>query len=708
MTTYSYLDKELTEINDYFERNAYYQQAKQAFDKGEEVSSLPLGENASADLLYILNDNREDARFNAFFVRNTILEILNAGHMRAASNMIAYLAQDNQSRPFYQNPHREMIDSVISERLRSNPDLLNSLEPHAKFTIADIFAEKDAYKLKNTNFGNFNVKDSDKYLAGNAAKDFLNRAIKNKTLDQIPWELKAKALDVATQGSNDVPFMEVYLNLLNTANEPYHTEERVKTLADIAQESAHLFQYDNKQMPQDWANKIPVCAGAQKLFYNMMYYMKVPSPSQIPYTSSNSAAYENARKEVGAQRIIDGIANYKRGLLQEELDVLAQYRPEFLLAKKDLSVENKLSLLKNPNFKISDTKRLQMMNEILDEEKGLDAWNDKGLEKEDISFFLSSAENMKTVSPEMNKFIHAIEPFVKREDDINKRNMADLEKANEAQKKLDDAQQNYRQINSAQSSVMAVFNSIDDILKHKSEEKDSFTKESLKTLVFNALEGKEPNKLDYQKQGKLSSLFLSAKEKERQENLRVAINNFNFDIQKAKLVKDVFTQMKTSFNPNTYYQLAETAYKNLQNAQIERNSSVYDTFYLSKVIEKYEQDNLGNRWQNLSQNYETRRTNLQAKAREALSFAFKGQEFGGEPMLAEHERQTKKIYKKHAEELRSKINDAARKEMEERGVYEKPDLESPNQTGKPMTKESASKVTKLMRDKKLYEKLAKD
>lgn len=142
MTTYSYLDKELTEINDYFERNAYYQQAKQAFDKGEEVSFLPLGENASADLLYILNDNREDARFNAFFVRNTILETLNAGHMRAASNMIAYLAQDNQSRPFYQNPHREMIDSVISERLRSNPDLLNSLEPHAKFTIADILPKK--------------------------------------------------------------------------------------------------------------------------------------------------------------------------------------------------------------------------------------------------------------------------------------------------------------------------------------------------------------------------------------------------------------------------------------------------------------------------------------------------------------------------------------------------------------------------------------
>ena len=512
---------------------------------------------------------------------------------------------------------------------------------------------------------------------------------------------------MATQGSNDVPFMEVYLNLLNTANEPYHTEERVKTLADIAQESAHLFQYDNKQMPQDWANKIPVCAGAQKLFYNMMYYMKA-SPAQLPYSSANKKAHDGAVKEIEAQRIIDGIAKYNRGILKDELGVLAQYRPDFLMSKKDLSAENKLSLLKNPIFKISDAKRLQMMNEILSEQKGLEPWNERALKRDDISFFLTEAEKMKTVSPEMNKFIHAIEPFIKREDDFNKRNMADLEKANEAQKKLDDAQQNYSQINSAQSSVMAVFNSIDDILKHKSEEKDSFTKESLKTLVFNALEGKEPNKLDYQKQGKLSSLFLSAKEKERQENLRVAINNFNFDIQKAKLVKDVFTQMKTSFNPNTYYQLAETAYKNLQNAQIERNSSVYDTFYLSKVIEKYEQDNLGNRWQNLSQNYETRRTNLQAKAREALSFAFKGQEFGGEPMLAEHERQTKKIYKKHAEELRSKINDAARKEMEERGVYEKPDLESPNQTGKPMTKESASKVTKLMRDKKLYEKLAKD
>ena len=429
--------------------------------------------------------------------------------------------------------------------------------------------------------------------------------------------------------------MDIYQNLLNTAGDA-NREERVALLADIAQNAAHLFQYENKRMPQNWAEKVPACEGAQKLFYNMMYYMKVPAPSQIPYTSPNRTAYENAIKEVDAQRIIDGIAKYNRGLLKDELDVLAQYRPEFLMAKKDLSADNKIALLKNSNFKISDSKRLQMMNEILGEKKGLDAWNDKALKKEDISFFLTEAEKMKTVFPEMNKFIHAIEPFVKREDDINKQNIANLEKANQSQKKFNEAQQNYSQINNAQSSVMAVFKSIDDILKHKSEEKDSFTKESLKTLVFNALEGKEPNKLDYQKQGKLSSLFLSSQEKKRQENLRVAINNFNFDIQNAKLVKDVFTQMKTSFNPNTYYQMAETAYKNLQDAQRDRNSSVYDTFYLSKEIEKYEQDNLGNRLQNLSQNYEIRRTNLQAKAREALSFAFKGQEFGGEPMLAEH------------------------------------------------------------------------
>ena len=77
-------------------------------------------------------------------------------------------------------------------------------------------------------------------------------------------------------------------------------------------------------------------------------------------------------------------------------------------------------------------------------------------------------------------------------------------------------------------------------------------------------------------------------------------------------------------------------------------------------------------------------------------------------MLAEHEKRAKASYKAHAEGLRSKIKSAARKEMEERGVFEKPDIENPNQTGKPMTKESAAKVTKLMRDKKLYEKLAKD
>ena len=373
------------------------------------------------------------------------------------------------------------------------------------------------------------------------------------------------------------------------------------------------------------------------------------------------------------------------------------------MAKKDLSAENKIALLKDANLKISDNKRLQMMNELLAENKALET-----LKKDDVSFFLTEAEKMKTVSPDMNKFIHAIAPFVKREDDINKRNIADLEQANEAQKRLNEAQKNYSQINDAQSSVMAVFKSIDEVLKHKSDEKDNFTKESLETLVFNALEGKEPNKIEYKKQGKLSSLFLNAKEKERQENLRVAINNFNFNIQDAKLNKEIFEKMKTSFNRNTYNQLIETAYQNLQTAQRDRNSAVFDTNYLSQTISDYKQDNLGNRLQNLSQNYETRRTNLQAKAREALSFTFKGQEFGGEPMLAEHEKRAKASYKAHAEELRSKIKSAAQQEMNERGVFEKPDIENPNKTGKPMTKESAAKVTKLMRDKKLYEKLAKD
>lgn len=701
MTTYTYNNSELTEINDHIERNAYYQQAREEYNKGKEITFLPVGENANPDLLYVLNDNGEDAQFNAFFIRNTILETFKSGNMRAASNIISSLGQETQSRSFYQNPHREMVENVVSEQLRKDPEWVSKLEPQAKFTIADIFAEKDTYKLKNTNFGNFSVKDSDKYVAGSAAKNFLNHAIKNNTLSQIPWELKAQALNTATQGSNDVPFMDVYLNLLNTAGDA-NREKRVKTLADIAQKAAPLFQYENKRMPQNWAEMVPACDGAQKLFYNMMYYMKVPAPSQIPYTSPNRTAYENAIKEVGAQRIIDGITKYKRGILKDELDVLAQYRPEFLMTKKDLSAQNKLSLLKNPNFKISDNKRLQMMNEILAENKALET-----LKKDDVSFFLTEAEKMKTVSPEMNKFIHAIEPFVKKEDDINKRHVVDLKKANEAQNKLDAAQQSYNQINNAQSFVMAVFKSIDDILKQKSDEKDNFTKESLEAFVFNALEGKEPNKIEYKKQGKLSSLFLNAKEKERQENLSVAINNFNFDIQNAKLTKDVLEQMKSSFNRNTYYQMAETAYKNLQAAQRDRNAAVFDTSYLSQAIADYEQDNLTNRLQNLSQNYETRRTNLQAKAREALSFAYKGQEFDGEPMLAEHEKRAKASYKAHAEGLRSKIKDAAHKEMKKRGVFEKPDIENPNQTGKPMTKESAAKVTKLMRDKKLYEKLAK-
>ena len=708
MTTYSYNDSELSEINDYFERNAYYQQAKEKYNKGEEISFLPIGENANPDLLYILNDKREDARFNAFFVRNTIMQTIKAGNMKAVSKLITYLGQENQSHASSSTPHREMIESVVSEQLRKNPDWIDKLEPQAKFTIADIYMEKNPYKLRDFNYRTFSqIDDANRYAAGDAAKKLLTNAMQYKHLEQIPWEIKAQALNVATLNANNLPFMEIYQNLLNTAGDA-NREERVALLSEIAQNAAHLFQYENHNFPSNWAEKIPACEGSQKLFYNMMYYMKAPTPSRFSTNSWNNSAYTHAKNELDAQRIVDDVVKYKRGISKGELALLAQYRPEFLLAKKDLSTENKIALLKDANLKISDNKRLQIMNDVLATNKDIKVWDKGALKKEDIAFFLSSAENMKTVSPEMNKFLHEVAPFVKQEDEINKRNIADLEKANEAQKKLDEAQQTYNQTNNAQDSVMSVLAVIDEVLKHKSDDKDSFTKESLETLVFNSLKGKEPNKLDYQKQGKLASLFMSSKEKERQQKLDDAISKFNAAILEVKNHKDVFAQMKTSFNRNTYYQMAETAYKNLQSAQRDRSAAVFDTTYLSQAIADYEQDNLAHRLQNLTQNYETRRTTLQAKAREALSFTFKGQEFGGEPMLAEHEKRAKASYKAHAEGLRSKIKSAARKEMEERGVFEKPDIENPNQTGKPMTKESAAKVTKLMRDKKLYEKLAKD
>ena len=144
MTTYFYIDRELSEINYYEERNAYYQQAREKYNKGEEVTFLPIGEKAIPDLLYILNDNREDSRFNAFFVRNTIMETFKSGNMQAASNLIVYLGQDNPSRSSYQNPHREMIESVVDEQLRKAPEWLSKLEPKAKFTLADIYAENTA------------------------------------------------------------------------------------------------------------------------------------------------------------------------------------------------------------------------------------------------------------------------------------------------------------------------------------------------------------------------------------------------------------------------------------------------------------------------------------------------------------------------------------------------------------------------------------
>ena len=707
MTTYFYIDRELSEINYYEERNAYYQQAREKYNKGEEVTFLPIGEKAIPDLLYILNDNRDDAQFNAFFVRNTIMETFKSGNMQAASNLITYLGQETQSRSSYQNPHREMIESVVDEQIRKAPEWLSQLEPKAKFTIADIFAENNPYRLNNPSFWNFDdVKDADKYIVGNTAKTFLNHAIKNKNLAQIPWALKAKALELAAQTENDVPFMEVYKDLLNNVGDA-NREEKVEKLSLIAQKAAPLFQYENKDMPQNWADMVPACEGAQKLFYNMMYYMKAPEQARLATNSWNASAYNEAIKELGAQRIVDDVVRYKRGIRNDELDVLVQYRPQFLMAKKDLSADNKIALLKNSNFKASEPKRLQMMNEVLNEKKDIPAWNPASLKKEDINFFLSEAEKMRTVSPDMQKFIQNLEPIVAKDAELYKKNKETIANGIAAQAKLDSARNKYNLLNDAQGAVNSIFGTMNSVLQNKSETKDAFTSDSLKQLLFNALDGKEPHHLEYKKQGKISQLFTNAHEKERQQKLEAAITEFNKAINQAVSHKDVFEQLKDSFSNKQYVELVNKAYEDMGVAQ--KEAQPYFNLSAEKhQVASFEQLNLGGRLNTLKTNFETRRNNLQAKAREALSFTYKGQEFGGKSVLADHEKFTKKIYKEHADSLRSKIKSAARQEMEDRGVFEKPDIENPNQTGKPMSKESTSKVTQMMRDKKLYDKLAKE
>lgn len=731
MTQYKINDKIITELTgDPHERSLYLRQARKEYETSPYNMSFlpitPLAKNADMfcyDLTRETYSTSEKSYLEAdkYILKKTLETTFEQGNMDFNSLLITQMGgYGGKQEPRNAAAYQEIVAYAINAQLQNNPSWIDGLNTAAKLTYINIMGERNlSNAIARVNL-DYPTEQQEQYIAGNIAADILQKDSERLTKSYnrseksiFSWDMQAQLLKTSLNGNVKANMVTpVFMNLLNTIETDNRSNsgrsERVNILTDLISEMGK-HHFSNLPLPEDWADKVPACDGAQKLFYNGIYLMGL-SDKGVFRNSVNDKAFNNARQEVSAQKLIDDLTKRPRNAISnQEMDLLAQFRPEALLACKTFDPQTKIRLLKHYNLNIPENKRLTMMTEALREKKEIEPWKDGALKDEDIKYFLDSAAKLKTVSPEMNKFIQEIKPIVEKKAEQYNQDAAYVKEGNAKQEEKNQAKAELDATVAAGQDLYYLANAIEAVKKSSSDKEDYLRPENLEIIVRNAIAGKEPKKLVFQKAGKISSLFNGKQENIRQANLEQAVLQFNATLPQLSKHKNIFDEISAPLNNDTYrgelsekiraaqtkYHTAETEFSEYRDLDWKR-----DRMYA------YEKENCGNKFEKLVQSVETRRAALKGKARENLAFTYKGQEFNGDSIFTEHEKKTKKIYKTKAEELRGKIKDAAREEMESRGVYEKPDIEEPNKAGTKISKESSSKVTKLMRDKKLYEKLS--
>ena len=740
MTEYSYQGKELTELSgtDFSERNTYLNQALAAYQKNRyDMTFLPIGKDVdfsvigSLDLTGTSYNDRYQSEALQYIMQKTLETTFAKGDSALNSRLISMLGiPHNVNSSAWQNQEvrRDIVLNAVKS-FASDSSWLNSLDDTAKMTLLDIGLEKDPYWVRQLSDAHlkFPEKNSSDYnLVSQLSEHLLSTASKadaaNRPLS-LPWEVKADALNVyaQTNGENGL-MLPTFFNLLKTADDRDHgsfsRSERMAKLTGLAETISeswnfkHNFAFDNAKrfIPANWAEMLPSSDEAQKFFYTCLYKMKLPETRNFPQNSLNAQAYRNAVEEVRAQRLLDDLVKYKRPTLSpDEMRLLIRHRPQELAGYKNFSPETQLSLLSQSDFNLPESQCLKLMTRYISSvKKGEHPY----IADRDVNFLLDKALQMKTVSPEMKKFIHELTPFVEKQSVWHQQNKEKAALILQKQKQKEKVDAEIREYTETQSDLNRLISLSREIAGLRTDKETQLSDASLEKIVRNAIAGKSPQTVEYAKQSGLSSIFSGKQEKGRQQKTEKLVQELNAFLPNLAKHKDIFDKIEPALVSQESFRVFNTLYaeadRRQQKADAEyQAASPFSLPSLQEAINDYETRKPDEKLAQLAGNLDSRTKELKQKARENLSFAFKGQEFTGESIFENQKEAVRKAYKEKAEEMKKRLKNAVKEEMDDRGVYAKPDLEDDGKSGKKLRKENAGKVLKAMRDKKLYEKLAK-
>ena len=582
---------------------------------------------------------------------------------------------------------------------------------------------------------------------------------------RLTWEVKAAALEAQLKShgrswTEKIPSLPVFIDLLKTAEKP---AQQLK-LAELAKEPdfKESMRYDGfrNELRQSFKDIAPCGEATQKLFYEVLYNfgLRGINEPKLQLTDINFGTLQAAVAECKAQRSVDEVnnrvdLNYKEiakldkklkteGLSKQEkefiekqaddlrkknvitgipdIELVAKYRPQFLEQPAKMTPELCAHIMDKYGDKLSAQTQLEMMTKVVDDiAQGLSKGN--GLNEQDYKVLgscVKRATALNTSSKAMEKFLKTLQPvveFAEKQYAEDKQYVAD---AKAAAKEYEAAAKDQKMFEKAREEYVDLLNKSSAVKNMRRANMKEPTDEAIDAFFADVKSGKAA-KLEFKPKGGLGRMFMGKDAKSAEQEMQHKILELNAAAELFAKAPE-FKYVGEIADNQEYYAKEKQKYRDTQD-----KLSIKNDFYLldrkEKSISAYETLMEADKsFAALKEQFEKRSKEMQGRARTDLAMQFGEQQFeerskemqgrARKPLegLVKEEKMAQDIYKAKIAELRQSIKDGVKQDMTDRGVNEKPNLDNPNEVGKPMTAEGTKKIRKNMKDLKQYKQLVKE
>ena len=765
-------DKPITEITDWDIRNQYLRQAKELYQKGEayDMTFLPIAEGFY-DVLYPLvqsdyeHRSENDTKAYSYIMQKTLEETFKRGNPQHDSNLIIRMSIDDLTGRMKANVDewRALTLRAIQEQMRQDPEWFGKLTPAAQLTAIGLemqaMSRGSSPRLQYEEGLKFDFghTDEDTYFADltRAANMILPKAYRRNNEyaypledSQFTWEVKAAALEAQLKShggswKEKIPSLSVFVDLLKTAEKP---AQQLK-LAELAKEPdfKESMRYDGLRNDLRHAFKevAPCGEATQKMFYEILYNfgLRGINEPKLQLGDINFSTLQTAVAECKAQRATDEVNNqvdlhYKeiarldKKLKEERLskqekefmekqiddlrkkdsiteipdiDLVAKYRPEFLEQAAKMTPELCAEIMKKYAHKFPAQTQLEMMTKVVENMSITRHTDDADYIR--IKDYIERAAELNTSSRAMQKFCKALKPVVGAVQERYEKDKSFLAAAQKAKTELREAESDKELFEGAREKFMDLW-----LIGHKIEKlyhDDDCkcvepSKESVDT-VWNELENGKVVKLNFEPKTGLGRLMMNKNAKRIEQEMQDMVAKFNSHLEEFALSSEFKYIKEVGYVSQSvdkkYIEALNQKEERITQIKREIGMNYYD--YTSgeekriKAFEKYE----------IADKFAALETQVAQRSKDVG-----GRKFNRKPLegLVKEEKMAQSIYKDKIAELRQVVKDEVKQDMVDRGVNEKPNLDNPNDAGKPMTKENTAKLRKNMKDLQQYKRLVKE